>query len=224
MPSGKFLAASLRENSGIYVLASLSNAFLIMSQYLAVSAAVASYLPVDSATAVLIASYGRGLGIGLALFLNSLVFQGILAVLVAMLALASIVKTGWKWAYAFSGVAVSGFVGYWLGAKFLAILEWISTLQDNRVDSSNPYAGLFWFGLAATICYLAMIVVLRKSYGKLAERYSAVKGPISSNSFQATERLRPSPHRYLDRGLSREYGHKIVQNKPRSTIWEGSPI
>ena len=224
MPCGKFLAASLRENSGIYVLASLSNAFLIMSQYLAVSAAVASYLPVDSATAVLIASYGRGLGIGLALFLNSLVFQGILAVLVALLALASIVNTEWKWAYAFSGVVVSGFVGYWLGAKFLAILEWISTLQDNRVDSSNPYAGLFWFGLAATICYLAMIVVLRKSYGKLAERYSAVKGPISSNSFQATERLRPSPHRYLDRGLSREYGHKIVQNKPRSTIWEGSPI
>ena len=224
MPCGKFLAASLRENSGIYVLASLSNAFLIISQYLAVSAAVASYLPVDSATAVLIASYGRGLGIGLALFLNSLVFQGILAVLVALLALASIVNTEWKWAYAFSGVVVSGFVGYWLGAKFLAILEWISTLQDNRVDSSNPYAGLFWFGLAATICYLAMIVVLRKSYGKLAERYSAVKGPISSNSFQATERLRPSPHRYLDRGLSREYGHKIVQNKPRSTIWEGSPI
>ena len=149
-----------------------------MSQYLAVSAAVASYLPVDSATAVLIASYGRGVGIGLALFLNSLVFQGILAVLVAMLALSSIVKTGWKWAYAFSGVAVSGFVGYWLGAKFLAILEWISTLQDNRVDSSSPYAGLFWFGLAATICYLAMILVLRKSYGKLAERYSAVKGPI----------------------------------------------
>jgi len=224
LPCGKFLAASLRENSGIYVLASLSNAFLIISQYLAVSAAVASYLPVDSATAVLVASYGRGLGIGLALFLNSLVFQGILAVLVALLALASIVNTEWKWAYAFSGVVVSGFVGYWLGAKFLAILEWISTLQDNRVDSSNPYAGLFWFGLAATICYLAMIVVLRKSYGKLAERYSAVKGPISSNSFQATERLRPSPHRYLDRGLSREYGHKIVQNKPRSTIWEGSPI
>ena len=193
MPAGKFLAASLRENSGIYVLASLSNAFLIMSQYLAVSAAVASYLPVDSATAVLIASYGRGVGIGLALFLNSLVFQGILAVLVAMLALASIVKTGWKWAYAFSGVAVSSFVGYWLGAKFLAILEWISTLQDNRVDSTNPYAGLFWFGLAATISYLAMILVLRKSYGKLAERYYAVKGPIGSDSFHTTERSRLSP-------------------------------
>ena len=224
MPCGKFLAASLRENSGIYVLASLSNAFLIMSQYLAVSAAVASYLPVDSATAVLIASYGRGVGIGLALFLNSLVFQGILAVLVVMLALSSIVKTGWKWAYAFSGVAVSGFVGYWLGAKFLTILEWISTLQDNRVDSSNPYAGLFWFGLAATICYIAMILVLRKSYGKLAERYSAVEGPTSSNPFHATERLRLGPHRFLDRGFSREYRHNIVQNKPRSTIWERSSI
>src|SRR5207249_3466832 len=34
---------------------------------------------------------------------------------------------------------------------------------------------------------------------KLAERYSAVKGPIGSNSFHATERLRLSPHRFLDR-------------------------
>jgi len=223
LPAGKFLAASLRENSGIYVLASLSNAFLIMSQYLAVSAAVASYLPVDSATAVLIASYGRGVGIGLALFVNSLVFEGILAVLVAMLALSSIVKTGWKWAYALSGVAVSGFVGYWLGAKFLAILEWISTLQDNRVDSSNPYAGLFWFGLAATTCYLAMILVLRKSYGKLAERYSAVKGPIGSDSFHATERLRPSLHLFLDRGFSREYGHKSFRTNPVQRSGRGVP-
>ena len=194
-----------------------------MSQYLAVSAAVASYLPVDSATAVLIASYGRGVGIGLALFLNSLVFQGILAVLVAMLALASIVKTGWKWAYAFSGVAVSGFVGYWLGAKFLAILEWISTLQDNRVDSSNPYAGLFWFGLAATICYLAMILVLRKSYGKLAERYSAVKGPIGSDSFHATERLRPSPIDFWIEGLAESTHTNSFRTNPDQRSGSGVP-
>ncbi len=63
----------------------------------------------------------------------------------------------------------------WLGAKFLVILEWISTLQNNRVDSSTEYTSLFWFGLAATICYLAMLLVLRKSYGELLERHLAVK-------------------------------------------------
>lgn len=68
------------------------------------------------------------------------------------------------------GVVISSFVGYWLGTKFLNVLDWISTLQDNRVDSSNTYTGLFWFGLASTICYVLMILVLRRSYGKLSER------------------------------------------------------
>src|SRR2546428_4598120 len=163
-------ATNVREHLGVYLLASLSNAFLASSQYLAVSSAVASYLPVDSGTATLIAAYGPGLGILLAVFLNSLVFEGILAALVVILSLSAVLKTGWRWVYAFSGVMVSGFVGYWLGARFLVVLEWISTLQDNRVDISNAYASLFWFGLASTIFYLAMILVLRKSYGNLREQ------------------------------------------------------
>jgi len=167
------LVMSFREHSGIYVLASVSNVFLTASQYLAVSAAVASYLPLDPGTSALIASYGRGPGIVLALLLNTLAFQGILLVLVLILALSSTIKTVWRWAYAFLGVVVSGFVGYWLGLKFLVVLEWISTLQNNKIDSSNPYSGLFWFGLASSICYVLMILLLRKSYGKLAENASA---------------------------------------------------
>jgi hypothetical protein len=171
----KLLATSIREHLPIYILASLSNAFLAASQYLAVYAAVASYLPVDSGTSALITGYGRSPGIVLALLLNSLVFQGILAVLVVTLALAAIVKTGWTWVYVFSGVVISGFVGYWVGVRFLIVLDWISTLQSNRIDSSNSYSSLFWFGLAASICYVLMILVLRKSYGKLAETRLADK-------------------------------------------------
>jgi formate/nitrite transporter FocA (FNT family) len=167
--------SNLREHLGVYVLASASSAFITASQYLAVSAAAASYLPVDPGTSALITGYGRGAGIVLALLLNSILFQGILAVLLVTLSLSAVVKEGSRWAYAFSAVIVSGFVGYWLGAKFLVILEWISTLQNNGVDSSNEYTGLFWFGLAATICYLAMLLVLRKSYGKLLERRLVVK-------------------------------------------------
>jgi len=171
----KLVDSNLREHLGVYVLASASNAFLTTSQYLAVSAAAASYLPLDPGTSALVTSYGRGPGIVLALLLNSILFQGILAVLVVTLALSAIVKTGWRWAYAFSAVIVSGFVGYWLGARFLVILEWISTLQNNRVDSSTEYTSLFWFGLAATVCYPAMVIVLRKSYAELLERHLAVK-------------------------------------------------
>ncbi len=156
----------------------MSNSFLTVSQYLAVSAAVASYLPVDPGTSALTTKYGLGPGIVLALLLNSLLFQGILLILVLTLALSAIVKTGWRLAYAFLGVVVSGFVGYWLGAKFLVVLEWISTLQSNRVDSSNPYSGLFWFGLASSISYVLMILFLRKSYGKLAETNLAERGSL----------------------------------------------
>src|SRR5207244_11762332 len=80
------VASSLREHLGTYLLGSLSSAFLTASQYLAVSSAVASYLPVDPGTSALITSYGRVLGIILVLLLNSLVFQGILGVLVVILA------------------------------------------------------------------------------------------------------------------------------------------
>ncbi len=151
----------------------MSNIFLTASQYLAVSAAVASYLPVDPGTSALITDYGRGPGILLALLLNALAFQGILLVLVLILALSATSKTGWRWAYAFLGVVVSGFVGYWLGAKFLVVLEWISTLQNNQIDTSNPYSGLFWLGLAASICYILMILLLRKSYGRLMDTHLA---------------------------------------------------
>ena len=164
------MATNLRQYIAVYVLASASNLLLTSSQYLAVSAAVASYLPVDPGTSALIASYGRGPGIVLALLLNSLVFQVILAGLIIILALSAVVKTGWRLAYAFFGVLVSGFVGYWLGAKFLVVLEWISTLQDSRVDSSNTYVSLFWLGLASTVFYVFMILVLRRSYGTLIEQ------------------------------------------------------
>ena len=174
----KSLETNLREHLSVYVLASFSNVFLSMSQYLAISSAAASYLPVDPGTAALITSYGRGPGIALALVENSLVFQGILAVLVAALVMSSATGTGWRWAYAFSGVVISSFVGYWLGTKFLSILDWISTLLNNRVDSSNTYAGLFWFGLASTICYVLMILVLRRTLGKLSQGCRAVKQTV----------------------------------------------
>src|SRR5438876_6544997 len=92
-------ATNLRENLSVYLLASLSNAFLASSQYLAVSSAVASYLPVDSGTATLIAAYGPGVGIFLTVFLNSLVFQGILAALLVLLSLSTVLNTGWRRSY-----------------------------------------------------------------------------------------------------------------------------
>lgn len=167
----KSMRTNLGEHLSVYVLASFSNVFLSVSQYLAISSASASYLPLDPGIAALITSYGRGPGIILAIVETSLVFQGVLAVLVVTMATSSAIGTGLRRVYAFLAVVISSFVGYWLGTKFLSVLDWISTLQNNRVDSSNTFAGLFWFGLASTVCYVLMILVLRRSYGILSERY-----------------------------------------------------
>jgi len=37
--------------------------------------------------------------------------------------------------------------------------------------------GAFWFGLAASICYVLMVLVLRKSYSRLGETRLPVGGP-----------------------------------------------
>src|SRR5438105_15047126 len=90
-------ATKVREHLGVYLLASLSNAFLASSKYLAVASAVASYLPVDSGTATLIAAYWPGLRFFLALLLNSLVLQGILAALVLLLFRSTARQSCWRW-------------------------------------------------------------------------------------------------------------------------------
>src|SRR6266852_2629317 len=136
-----------REHVAVYVLASISNLLLTVPQYLAVYSAAHSYLPVQASTAGLIARYGISLGVVIDFIVTVLVFQGILAVLVLTVAASANARTGWKWLYALSAAFVTGYVGYWLAAKFLRNLEWISLLQNNGVDISGVYSSLFWFGL-----------------------------------------------------------------------------
>jgi len=73
-----------------------------------------------------------------------------------------------------TSVLVSAYLAYHLGGKFLNTLGWIGLLETSGVNASGVYADLFWFGLGTTICYLLVILVLRRSYGKLAARVPAV--------------------------------------------------
>ena len=162
-----FGKANAREHLTIYLLATLSNLFLSIAEYLAVREAVASYLPLDPSTARLIATYGTSLGLGLDFLWTLAIFQAILTVIVLAMTLVPLINKGWRVLYIFAGLVISGFVGYWLGAKFLRTLSWVSLLENNGTNAMGVYSDLFWFGLAATICYVAMILVLRKSYDKL---------------------------------------------------------
>ncbi len=130
-----------REHASVYVLATASNLFLSIPEYLAVRTAVLSYLPLEGSTAGFISSYGIRLGLTFELAL-----------------------------------VLSGFMRYWLGERFFLTLSWVSLLQNAGVDSSGVYSELFWYGLGATICYVAMILVLRRSHNKLVTMKTGLLG------------------------------------------------
>ena len=157
-----------REHIAIYILATLANFLLSVPQYLAVNTALELAINPKGSTASLIAQYGSSTGLFLDFLRSGLIFQGVMAVLVIGLIGSASSRRGWKWQYALTGVLVSIYLAYHLGGKFLNALGWIGVLDNSSVNVSGVYADLFWFGLGTTICYLLAILVLRKSYGKLA--------------------------------------------------------
>jgi len=156
-----------REHWTIYILATGANLSLSIALYAAARAGVLAQLPITGSTRQFISAYGISWGFTLDFLWTLLVFQGLLAILVVSMAGTTLVGKGWRWLYVFSALTISGFVGYWLGARFLQTLNWISLLQNSGIDSSGIYSGLFWSGLVATVFYLAMMLVLRRSYNKL---------------------------------------------------------
>jgi len=177
-----------REHWTVYFLATASNLFLSVPLYIAARAGALALLPVTGSTSRFISFYGVSWGITLDFLWTLLVFQGILAVLILTVAGTTLVEKSWRLLYVFSALFMSGFVSYWLGARFLQTLSWVSLLQNSGIDSSGVYSELFWYGLGATICYVAMIVVLRRSYNKLAELRSSPALTRSSSTRTFSER------------------------------------
>jgi len=156
-----------KEHAIVYLLATLSNLLISTAEYLAVRQAALSYLPLDTGTTQLISRYGVNTSLDLAFLWTLAIFQAILTITVIALALVPLLNRGWRVSYIFSGLFVFGFVSYWIGAKFLRTLGWISLMENSGIDVSAVYSDLFWFGLGATVCYVTLLLVMRKSYDKI---------------------------------------------------------
>ena len=161
------LRVNAREHLAIYALATLANFLLSVPQYLAVNSALELGINPNGTTASLITQYGSSTGLFLDFLRSGLVFQGVMAVLVIGLPWSASSRRGWGWQYVLTGVFISTYLAYHLGGKFLNALGWIGVLETGGVNVSGVYGDLFWFGLGATICYLFVILVLRRSHGKL---------------------------------------------------------
>jgi hypothetical protein len=163
------LNVNAREHLAIYALATFANFLLSVPQYLAVNTALDLGVNPKGTTASLIAQYGSSNGLVLDFLRSGLIFQGVIAVLVIGLVGSASSRRGWKWQYPMTGVFISTYLAYHLGGKFLNALGWIGFLETSGVNVSNVYGDLFWFGLATAVCYLIVILALRRSYGKLKE-------------------------------------------------------
>src|SRR5438309_8903232 len=176
----ELLSVNSREHLAIYALAALANLLLSIPQYLAVNTALELGVNPKGATAILIAQYGSSNGLVLDFLSSGLIFQGVIAILVIGLVGAASSQRSWKWQYPLTGVFVSMYLAYHLGGKFLNALGWIGVLETSGVNVSNVYGDLFWFGLGTTICYLLVILVLKRSYAKLVIGRSRETRPVAT--------------------------------------------
>jgi hypothetical protein len=163
------LRVNAREHLAIYVLATLANFLLSVPQYLAVNTALELAVYPKGTTASLIGQFGSSNGLALDFLRSGLIFQGVMAVLLIGLVGSASSRRSWKWQYPLTGLFVSTYLAYHLGGKFLNALGWIGVLETSGVNVSNVYGDLFWFGLASTVCYVIVVLVLRRSYGRLKE-------------------------------------------------------
>jgi hypothetical protein len=171
----QFLRVNAREHLAVYALASIASVLISVPQYLAVNRALQLGINPQGTTAGLINQYGSSTGLALDFLRSALIFQGIMAILVIGLAGSLLSQKRWKWQYVATSILVSGYLAYHSGGKFLNALGWIGFLEINGFDASSVYADLFWFGLGTTICYLLVILVLRRSYGRLKAGFLSVR-------------------------------------------------
>jgi len=98
-----------------------------------------------------------------------LVQQSIMAVLILGLLTPAYTWTRQHWPYALACILFAGYSGSRLAAAFNATLGLVPTLDSEGVPISD-YQGTFYvLALSAAFCYLLMILLLRRSYGKLVQ-------------------------------------------------------
>ncbi len=100
-----------------------------------------------------------------------LVQQSVLSLLLGLL----IVTYEWienRWAYGFSAILFAGYAGTRLAAAFSQTLGLVPALENQGVPISDYQRTFYLLALAAAVCYLLSILLLRRSYGRLIMKHS----------------------------------------------------
>ncbi len=93
--------------------------------------------------------------------------EAFLTVLVLAVAFTGAARGAWRWLYVGASVLFAGYAGLSMISRFTATLELVPLLTSNGVPISDYQGSFYILALIAAISYLLVILILRRSYGKL---------------------------------------------------------
>ena len=108
------------------------------------------------------------LGVQLSILSTVSAFQVISGAVLLLTSRMSRTPAAWRLKYIIASVSFIGYVGYSLGIGFLTSLGWTSILAGVNVDVSPILQSYYLFNLGAAICYLGIVLVLRRTYTRLS--------------------------------------------------------
>jgi len=152
-----------------YASASVAYLLVLIPQYNTVERILSMNARIpDSFLSSLVQVYGPVLDVQLRILSAVSAFQIISGVLLLLTSRMGMALAAWRWKYMIGSVSFIGYVGYSLGIGFLASLGWTSILASMNVDVSPILQSYYLFNLGAAICYLGIVLVLRRTYTRLS--------------------------------------------------------
>ena len=152
-----------------YASASVAHLLILIPQYNTVERILSMNARIpESFLSSLVQVYGPMLGVQLRILCAVSAFQIISGVLLLLTSRMGRARAAWRWKYMIGSVSFIGYVGYSLGIGFLTSLGWTSILASMNVDVSPILQSYYTFNLGAAICYLGIVLVLRRTYTHLS--------------------------------------------------------
>ena len=152
-----------------YASASVAYLLVLIPQYNTVERILSMNARIpESFLSSLVQLYGPTLGVQLSILSTVIAYQAISGVLLLLTSRMSRTPAAWRLKYMIASVSFIGYVGYSLGIGFLTSLGWTSVLASMNVDVSPILQSYYLFNLGAAICYLGVVLVLRRTYTRLS--------------------------------------------------------
>jgi hypothetical protein len=158
-----------QDYAAAFVLATVAYTLVLIPQYNTAEQVLLMHVQIpESSVSSLVQAYGPILGVMLSILFSVVAFPLISGLLLLLTSRMGRARRSWRWKYMITSMSFIGYVGYSLGVAFLTSLGWASIIAGMNVDVSAILQSYYLFNLGAAICYLGIVLVLRRTYTRLS--------------------------------------------------------